>query len=70
MRLPPAPPAGSGFRQREGGIAFFPSSGMSPNWRSWIGYTGANALGLRLRYWEFDHLVTNTVNAFTYGFDG
>ena len=51
------------------GIAFFPSSEMLPSWRSWIGYTGTNGLGLRLRYWEFDHLVTNGVNAFTYGLD-
>jgi hypothetical protein len=51
------------------GIAFFPSDELFASWRTWLGYTGSNGLGLRARYWEFDHLVTNNINVFTYDLD-
>jgi hypothetical protein len=51
------------------GIAFFPSTETFPSWRLWLGYTGPKGLGVRARYWEFDHLATNDLNAFTYGLD-
>ena len=51
------------------GSAFFPSTGMSPSWRTWLSYTGSNGLGLRARYWEFDHHITNNLNIFTYDLD-
>jgi hypothetical protein len=37
--------------------------------RAEVRYTGPNGLGVRARYWEFDHLATNDLNAFTYGLD-
>ena len=52
-----------------GGIAFFPSVDYFESWRGWIGFSNENGVGLRGRYWEFDHLVTNNLNAFIYGLD-
>jgi hypothetical protein len=49
------------------GIAYFASPGLFPSWRTWLGYTGSKGLGLRARYWEFNHVVTGTV--FTYALD-
>ena len=51
------------------GIAAFPSVGYFESWRGWIGFSNENGVGLRGRFWEFDQLVDNNQNAFTYGLD-
>lgn len=49
--------------------SFFRSDKLLPSWRTWLGYTGSNGLGLRARYWDFDHIETNSINTFTYSLD-
>ena len=51
------------------GIAFFPSGQVFATWRTWLGYTFANGVGARIRYWEFDHSVANNLNVFLYELD-
>ena len=47
-------------------FAVFQDLGFDPAWRLAIGYTTPRNIGVRARYWDFDHRSTQAVNDFFY----